>query len=44
MDTHTFHRHMGITAVDRQRQDLEKTVNALKEVLTEAKASKAKAK
>lgn len=32
--------HMGVSVVDSQRGDLDRVVRALKEVITEAKASK----
>jgi hypothetical protein len=33
-------RHMGVTAIDSNRGDLDKIVSTLKEVIGEAKASK----
>lgn len=33
-------RHMGVTAIDKQRGDVDKVIAALKESLAEAKASK----
>lgn len=41
VDTNLFHSHMGITAVDTGRGDIDTVIKALKESLDEAYAKRA---